>query len=169
MLYEQYLSYALKIAYRYVGSYEHAADAANDAFVRIFRGIKKFEIKDAANVEVMLLGWIRRIVVNVSIDYVKRESLSGSSAGYETLQHASTNYTADETLIYKELIGLIRSLSPAYKVVFNLHVIDGYSHQEIAQMLGISEGTSKSNLSKAKACLKKFLIEDRKGNVLCFT
>ena len=169
--YEKYLSYALKIAYRYVGTYENAADAANDAFVRIFKAIRKFEIQDAANAEKMLLGWMRKIVINVSIDYMKKESLmtAGLSSVNEVLPASQTNYTADNQLMYKELISLIRHLSPAYKVVFNLHVIDGYSHQEIAGMLGISEGTSKSNLSKAKTVLKKFLIEDRKGNALCFT
>jgi RNA polymerase sigma-70 factor (ECF subfamily) len=71
--------------------------------------------------------------------------------------------------MYKDLISLIRKLSPAYRVVFNLHVIDGYSHQEIGRLLDISPGTSKSNLYKAKAFLQKFLIKDRKGNILCFT
>lgn len=168
--YEQYLSYALKIAYRYVGSYENAADAANDAFIRIFKGIKNFKIKDAENAEAMLLGWMRKIVINVSIDYMKKESLmAGLSPMNELWPQTETNLKADSQLMYKELIGLIKSLSPAYRVVFNLHVIDGYPHQEIAQMLGISEGTSKSNLYKAKAFLKKYLVEDRKGNVLCFT
>ena len=72
-------------------------------------------------------------------------------------------------MVYKELIGLVRKLSPAYRVVFNLHVIDGYSHPEIAKMLGISVGTSKSNLAKAKAFLQKHLVKDDNGNVLCFT
>ncbi len=81
--------------------------------------------------------------------------------------HASNG--GDNQLLYKELIELIRKLSPAYRVVFNLHVVDGYSHTEIAHMLGISVGTSKSNLSKAKAFLQKYLVKDTKGNILCFT
>lgn len=171
ILYEQYLGYALKIAFRYVGSYENAANAANDSFIRIFKGMAKFEIKSAEAAEPMLMGWMRKIIINVSIDYMKKESLM---AGYTTLQEnawlqADNSNEGDNQLMYKELVSLIRKLSPAYRVVFNLHVIDGYSHQEIARMLGISPGTSKSNLSKAKAFLQKFLIKDRKGNVLCFT
>ncbi len=81
--------------------------------------------------------------------------------------HRSQN--ADNTLMYKELVLLVKKLSPAYRVVFNMHIIDGFSHQEIAKELGISVGTSKSNLSKAKAQLQKFMVKDYKGNVLCFT
>jgi len=80
-----------------------------------------------------------------------------------------TSNGGENQLMYKELISLIKKLSPAYRVVFNLHVIDGYSHQEIAEMLGISVGTSKSNLAKARAFLQKHLVTDKKGNVLCFT
>jgi len=170
-LYDFYLGYALKIAFRYVGSYEHAANAANDAFIKIFKGIVKFEIRNVDDLEPMLLGWMRRIIINVSIDYVKKESLM---AGHIALNEnawleADTAHNGDNQLMYKELIALVKKLSPAYRVVFNLHVIDGYSHQEIGRMLGISAGTSKSNLSKAKAFLQKFLVKDQKGNILCFT
>lgn len=171
LLYENYLSYALKIAFRYVGSYQNAADAANDAFIRIFKGIAKFEIKNKEDLEPMLMGWMRKIVINVSIDYMKKESLI---SGHKILKEnewlrADNSHDGDNELMYKDLISLIRKLSPAYRVVFNLHVIDGYSHQEIARMLDITPGTSKSNLFKAKAFLQKFLIKDRKGNILCFT
>lgn len=172
IFYDRYLGYALKISFRYAGSYENAANAANDAFIRIFKGFKKIEIRDTENAEAMLMGWIRKIVINVSIDYMRKESLIMERTNmYGNIWPNITDNTnaGDNQLMYKELIELIRKLSPAYRVVFNLHVIDGYSHQEIAAMLGISAGTSKSNLSKAKAFLQKFLIKDNKGNVLCFT
>lgn len=92
-----------------------------------------------------------------------------------TIEHKESHDTksiknsGEESIVYKELIALIRKLSPAYKVVFNLYVIDGYTHQEIADLLGISVGTSKSNLSKARAFLQKYLVNDDKGNILCFT
>lgn len=171
ILYNKYLGYALKISFRYVGSYENAANAANDAFIKIFKGFEKFEIRDTKNIEAMLMGWIRKIVVNVSIDYMRKESLISERASFKKdiwLQSDASN-DGDSQLMYKELIALIKKLSPAYRVVFNLHVIDGYSHQEIAEMLGISVGTSKSNLAKARAFLQKHLVTDTKGNVLCFT
>jgi RNA polymerase sigma-70 factor (ECF subfamily) len=171
ILYNKYLGYALKISFRYVGSYENAANAANDAFIKIFKGFEKFEIRDAKNIEAMLMGWIRKIVVNVSIDYMRKESLISERTTLRndgwSQPNASNN--GDNQLMYKELIALIKKLSPAYRVVFNLHVIDGYSHQEIADMLGISVGTSKSNLAKARAFLQKHLVKDTNGNVLCFT
>ncbi|HEY2726413.1 MAG TPA: RNA polymerase sigma factor, partial [Parafilimonas sp.] len=171
MLYEKYLPYALRISYRYVHSFENAAHAANDAFVKIFKNFKKFEIRDYEHVESMLLGWIRRIVINASIDFMGRENLISTNGAFhnENWEHKGTNNHGENQLVYKELIALIRKLSPAYKVVFNLYVIDGYTHQEIANMLGISVGTSKSNLSKARAFLQKYLVKDDKGNILCFT
>jgi RNA polymerase sigma factor (sigma-70 family) len=171
IFYERYLGYALKIAFRYVGSYENAANAANDAFIKIFKGFKKFEIRDTENVEAMLMGWIRRIVINVSIDYMRKESLIAERNYFRKNEWHSGEATngGDSQLMYKELISLVKKLSPAYRVVFNLHVIDGYSHHEIAEMLGISVGTSKSNLAKARIFLQKHLVTDTKGNVLCFT
>jgi RNA polymerase sigma-70 factor (ECF subfamily) len=171
MLYDRYLPYALRISYRYVHSFENAAHAANDAFVKIFKNFKKFEIRDYEHVESMLLGWIRRIVINASIDFMGRENLvaSNGTALQEHHENTGVNNNGESSIVYKELIALIRKLSPAYKVVFNLYVIDGYTHQEIADMLGISVGTSKSNLSKARAFLQKYLVKDDKGNILCFT
>lgn len=171
MFYEKYLPYALRISYRYVHSFENAALAANDAFVKVFKNFKKFEIRDHEHIESMLLGWVRRIVINASIDYLSRENLvsKNSTSHTENIKQKGANNAGEEQLVYKELIALIRKLSPAYKVVFNLYVIDGYSHQEIADMLGISVGTSKSNLSKARAFLQKYLVKDDKGNILCFT
>jgi len=172
MLYDRYLPYALRISYRYVHSFDNAAHAANDAFVKIFKNFKKFEIRDYDHVETMLLGWIKRIVINASIDFMGRENLVATNNGIahqENKEYISVNNSGEDQLVYKELVALIRKLSPAYKVVFNLYVIDGYTHQEIANMLGISVGTSKSNLSKARAFLQKYLIKDDKGNVLCFT
>lgn len=171
MLYEKYLPYALRISYRYVHSFENAAHACNDAFVKIFKNFKKFEIRDYNHIESMLLGWMRRIVINASIDYMGKENLVLNHTPFynEDQEHKGANNTGENQLVYKELISLIRKLSPAYKVVFNLYVIDGYTHQEIASMLGISVGTSKSNLSKARAFLQKYLIKDGKGNILCYT
>jgi RNA polymerase sigma factor (sigma-70 family) len=169
--YEHYFGISLKTAFRYVYSYEKAIDATNDAFVKIFKNMHKFENRDPANLEKIMMGWVKKIVVNSSIDFIRRESLVPeyvqiSDEIWDNRGHAQAS---DQGIIYKELVLLIRNLSPAYRVVFNMHVIDGFSHQEIAKELGISVGTSKSNLSKAKAHLQKFMVKDYKGNVLCFT
>jgi len=170
-MYDRYLSYVMRISFRYVHSFDNASIAANDAFVRIFKNIKKFEIRDPDNLEKMLMGWIRRLAINASIDYMSRENLVPETTVIpeSVWQVPGGEKSGEEKMMYKELITLVRRLSPAYRVVFNLHVIDGYSHQEIASMLGISVGTSKSNLSKAKIALKKYFIQDKNGNTLCFT
>lgn len=171
ILYDKYLGFALKTAFRYVHSYDNAAHAANDAFVKMFRAFKTYEIRDRNNVEAMLLGWMKRIVINTSIDFMLRESLVPEhiTLPEEASNKKDTATTGEHNMAYKELINLVRKLSPAYRVVFNLHVIDGYTHPEIAKMLGISVGTSKSNLAKAKTFLQKFLVKDENGNILCFT
>jgi len=171
ILYDRYLGFALKTAFRYVHSYDNAAHAANDGFIKMFRAFKTYEIRDKNNVEAMLMGWMKRIVINTSIDFMLRESLVPEHIVLpeEAWSKKDTGATGESNIAYKELIGLIRKLSPAYRVVFNLHVIDGYTHPEIAKMLGISVGTSKSNLAKAKTFLQKFLVKDENGNVLCFT
>src|SRR5215510_9996482 len=84
MLYDRYLPYALRISYRYVHSFENAAHAANDAFVKIFKNFKKFEIRDYDHVETMLLGWIKRIVINASIDFMGRENLMATNGTVRT-------------------------------------------------------------------------------------
>ncbi len=171
LFYDKYLGFALKIAFRYVHSYENAALAANDAFIKMFKGFKNFEIRDPEHIEAMLMAWIRRIVITTSIDYMRRESLVPEHVviSESVWSKPDNQKTGENNLMYKELMSLIKKLSPAYRVVFNLHVIDGYTHQEIAKILGISVGTSKSNLAKAKAFLQKFLVRDKNGNVLCFT
>jgi RNA polymerase sigma-70 factor (ECF subfamily) len=171
MIYDRYLGFALKTAFRYVHSYDNAAHAANDAFIKIFKAFKTFEIRDMNNVEPMLMGWMKRIVINTSIDFMLRESLVPEHITIpdDAWNKKDTGAGGEHNLVYKELISLVRKLSPAYRVVFNLHVIDGYTHPEIAKMLGISVGTSKSNLAKAKSFLQKYLVKDNNGNVLCFT
>ena len=152
-------------------SFENTAHAANDAFVKIFKNIVHFEVRDPNNPEAMLMAWIKRIVINASIDYMSKESLVPRNTELpETIWNkAGTAETGENKLLYKDLIILIRKLSPAYRVVFNLYVIDGYSHPEIAKLLNISTGTSKSNLAKARAFLQKHFIKDNNGNALCFT
>ena len=171
LFYERYLHFVLKIAFRYVHSFENASNACNDAFVKIFKNLKHFEIRDTENFEIMLMGWMKRIVINTSIDYMSRESLTPQNVQIPegVWKKANAAENGENKMLYKELIMLIRKLSPAYRVVFNLYVIEGYTHAEIAKMLGISAGTSKSNLAKAKAFLQKHLIKDHKGNTLCFT
>lgn len=171
VFYETYLGFVLKTVYRYLNNYEAAAEVANDAFVKIFRSFGKFEYSRATDVESLLMAWMRRIAVNTAIDHIRvsqKQSKYQPVAGKEW-NDSKTEIRSDDQLLYKEMIELIRKLSPSYRTVFNMYVIDGYSHHEISKMLGISVGTSKSNLARARAFLQKYLVKDNKDNVLCFT
>jgi RNA polymerase sigma-70 factor (ECF subfamily) len=105
------------------------------------------------------MGWMKRILINTAIDELRRQQAMpeiGELPDY-IWEEMDRSQNADQMILYKELIWEVKRLPPSYRNVFNMFVIDGFSHNEIANVLGISEGTSKSALAKAKAHLKKFL------------
>jgi RNA polymerase sigma-70 factor (ECF subfamily) len=100
-------------------------------------------------------GWIRRIFVNTSIEHFRKKVKLYNVTEVQENTIEDTDLNILDTLAEKDIIILINELSPGYKTVFNMHVIEGYSHKEIADTLGITEGTSKSQLARAKGVLKK--------------
>ncbi len=171
MLYDQYYGLCLKIAFRYVNTYEQAVEVTHDGFLKMFRNFSRFEVRDKDKLEMLLIGWIRRVVINAAIDYMRREMNNQQTYAIpeHIWEHKDDGQSSDNTLLYKELMCLVKDLPPAYRMVFNLHVIEGYSHPEIAKMLGITTGTSKSNLSKARAHLQKALAAENSETILCQT
>lgn len=162
-LYEKFYKFALKIAFRYIDDYNEALTITNDSFIKLFKNLKQFDLTlDNQNLEPRFFGWLKKIVINTSLDYLKKENRQIS---YEDIDNSQiwelteASETADSKLLYKELIGFLKELPPSYNRVFNLYVIDGYSHSEIAELLNISIGTSKSNLFKAKEILQKRVAE----------
>lgn len=151
-LYHKYKGRFFGICRRYTQSKEEAEDIFQDAFVKVFLNLKELRSAD------QLSAWIRRVLVNVCIDYYhKRITYVDISDVPET---ASANWQSDSVISKmnnQELLSLVNELPDGARMVFNLFVIDGYGHQEIAQMLSISEGTSKSQLFFAKKLLKKKL------------
>ena len=168
-LYERYYGYALKIVFRYIYRYEKATDVVNDGFVKIFRSLKKFECEEFENLEKIWMGWLKRIMINTAIDELRKSNMIPEIGALPDhiweLQDRSQG--ADQQLLYKELICQVKKLPPSYRVAFNMYVIDGFSHQEIATRLQISVGTSKSNLAKARMHLKKFLDKDVQEADIC--
>jgi RNA polymerase sigma-70 factor (ECF subfamily) len=162
LLYEQYYAYAFKIVFRYIYRYENAVDIVNDGFVKIFTRFDKFSCEELEDLEKMLMGWIRKIMVNTAIDELRRKNMIPEIGGIpeEVWNVVDVGESAEQQLYYKELIVLVKELPPSYQVAFNMYVIDGFSHQEIADKLKINIGTSKSNLAKARAWLKKKLNTD---------
>lgn len=160
-LYERYYGYALKTVFRYIFNYEKAVDVVNDGFVKLFRHFNQFKANDEESTERMLMGWIRRIMINNAIDEL-RKSHPVTEAGYtseEVWNESNISDDADQLLLYKELMEQVRKLPPMYRTVFNMHVIDGLNHNEISELLGIAVGTSKSNLWKARQLLQTYLKE----------
>jgi RNA polymerase sigma-70 factor (ECF subfamily) len=157
ILYEHYYGHALEIVFRYIFHYDKAVDVVNDGFVKLFQNFQKFESRDETQTEKLLMGWLKRIMVNTAIDELRRQHMMpeiGELPDY-VWQIADSSLAADQRILYKEVIEQVRKLPPSYRAVFNMHVIDGFSHQEIAKRLGISVGACKSNLFKARAHLKK--------------
>ena len=162
ILYERFYGYALKIAFRYIHRYEEAVDITNDGFVKVFRNMERFDYKDKVFPERLLMAWIKRIIINTSIDVLRKNKMEAEIDGIPEYvwEIADDNHQADQSLLFKELIGHIKGLPPVYRVVFNMFVIDDFTHIEIAKSLGISVGSSKSNLSRARVIMQK-IIKDK--------
>lgn len=156
-IYEQFRGYALKIVFRYIYRYEKAVDAMNDGFVKLFNNFDKFKFGSEEDNEKILMGWLKTIMINSAIDHLRRGNMLPEIGGIldGVWEVYDKNDNADQVVLYNELVALIKQLPPAYRIVFNLHVIDGYTHTEIADMLNTTIGTSKSNLSRARDMLQK--------------
>ena len=153
LLYKQFYGYSMSICMRYTRNREDAYEVLNDAFMKVFTRIEQYDFKYAFK------SWLRRILINTSIDCIKKEQKNRNQLGIEDLNLPSHAISQDHKQHHEELLMLVQQLSPAYRSVFNLFVMDGYDHKDIARMLGISVGTSKSNLAKARQRLKELLFK----------
>ena len=157
-LYERYYGYCLKIVFRYIFRYDKATDVVNDGFVKVFGKLHSFHYKETVNPEMMLMGWMRTIMINTAIDRLRKDTfLPEIGILNDGIWIEDRSQSAYQSLLYKELILEIKKLPPGYRAVFNMYVIDGFTHRQIADALKISVGTSKSNLSKARILLQGFL------------
>lgn len=157
IVYEQYRGFALKTAFRYVYKYEKAVDVVNDSFVKMLNRFDAFRFGDERENEKILMGWLKKIVINTAIDQLRKEQMLPEIGGIPETAFAPVDnyYNADKAVLYNDIITMVKQLAPNYRVVFNLYVIDGYSHAEIADLMDTTIGNSKSNLSRARAILQK--------------
>ena len=158
--YKLYYGFSMSVCMRYCDTYDDAMEVVNDGFLKIFKSISSFNPRNN-NYEASLLAWMKSIMVHTAIDhYRKRKHDYLINDIEETHYEMSDNAeSAIDAMTYKEIMAILQKLSPVYRTVFNLYVIDGYKHEEIAEQLNISVGTSKSNLSKARANIQKMLKE----------
>ena len=156
--YERYYGYCLKVVFRYIFRYDKAVDVVNDGFVKVFGKMSTFRCEDTARIEPMMMGWMKTIMINTAIDRLRKDNfLPEIGITNEGIWIEDASQVSDQTLLYKDLIKEVKKLPPTYRVVFNMYVIDGFTHQEIANQLKIAVGTSKSNLSKARGLLQSIL------------
>ncbi|TAE29626.1 MAG: RNA polymerase sigma factor [Cytophagales bacterium] len=153
LLYRQFYGYAMSVCMRYTRSRDEALDVVNDGFLKVFTRLDQYDSTQPFK------GWLRRIMINTALD-LYRASVRHQHEDINEAQAASTDVAdAYSQLAHEELIELIQHLSPAYRLVFNLYVIDGYSHDEIAARLSISVGSSKSNLARARENLRTMILK----------
>ncbi len=156
MLFEQYAGKFMTVCLRYANDAMEAEDMLQEGFIRIFNNIHQFKFEGSFE------GWMRRIVVNVALKHLQKKKLQFSEikenhADIPAIQAYAYNHLGEE-----EILKLINQLPEGYKIVFNLNVIEGYSHEEIAKLLNIQPSTSRSQLVKARKMLQQQILQLQK-------
>jgi RNA polymerase sigma factor (sigma-70 family) len=152
MLYKAFYGFAMGICLRYANSRDEAAEVMNQGFFKVFTHIGSFDTTRPFK------AWLGKIMMNVSIDFYRANLKMAYTDDLETAEHISDNELADRNLNYNDLLAMVQQLPQAYRTAFNLFAIEGYSHEEIGEMLNINPGTSKSNLHKARQKLKQMIL-----------
>lgn len=159
-LFQLYYGKLIVVALRYISDRDTAEEVLQNGFIKIFEKLDGYDFKGSFE------GWTRRIVANTAIDHIRKTKkdplLSGTDTDFvsDTEDPVIEAENLDSLTLKGELaLEAVQKLSPAYRTVFNMFVIENYSHKEIAEKLGITEGTSKSNLAKAKLNLKTILSQ----------
>jgi RNA polymerase sigma-70 factor (ECF subfamily) len=159
-IYKMYFGKMKVVCLRYTKDADHAMDVLQEGFVKVFQNMERYTGSGSFE------GWIRRIMVNLSIDHFRKQKndlvLLSAHQSAEEWGDSAEEDTEEEGFEYdfkpNQILEAMQQLSPAYQTVFNLYVFENYSHQDIADALGISVGTSKSNYAKARKNMKKILI-----------
>ena len=159
-LHQLLYNYVYSICLRYAQTEEDAKEIVNDGFMKIFTKLHLYTRN------LSFKGWVRKIMINTAIDHY-RKNLKHQHVDIEQAEPAAVQAQMLENISSKEILSLMKHLPPAYQMVFNLYVVEGFNHQEIAKKLNISVGTSKSNLSRArekmKALIRKYFQEEYKA------
>lgn len=157
-LYNRFSAKMYAVCLRYASNAEEAQDILQDGFIKVFKKLDSFRGDGSFE------GWVRRIFVNTAIEYFRRKKYVQPVTEKEENTIEGKYVSVLDELAEKDILELVTQLSPGYRTVFNMYVVEGYSHKEIGDMLGISEGTSKSQLSRAKTILQELVrkhIEDK--------
>lgn len=153
LLYKHFASKMLVVCARYAKDNFEAEDILQVAFVKVFEKLKDY--KNEGSFE----GWVRRIMVNTSIEFYRKNAGMFPVVDIEYAPETPVQENQMARMNMNDLLKVIRQLSPGYRLVFNMYAIEGFSHKEIAKELGISEGTSKSQLARARAILQDNILK----------
>lgn len=153
LLFDRFSGKMMGVCLRYFSSSEEAEDALQMGFIKVFDKLDKFDNRGS------LEGWVRRIMVNTALDAIRKNKKFEDNISIDKVDYQMKSSIEDgvDILSAKDLLGLIQSIPLGYRTVFNMFALEGYSHQEIAKELNISEGTSKSQYARARAYIKNKL------------
>ena len=155
-LYQQFAPKMYSVCIRYSNTLEDAQDLLQEGFIKVFNYIGKYRKEGSFE------GWIRRIFVNTAIEYYRKSSNLYSIVELKpSIRMENLDESAISQISSAELLQMVQKLSTGYRTIFNLYAIEGYTHKEIGDLLGISEGTSKSQLARARILLQKMLIANQ--------
>jgi RNA polymerase sigma-70 factor (ECF subfamily) len=150
-LYEEFYRSMMAVCQRYANDENEALDILHEGFIKVFRHIAKYQPGTS------LASWIRRIMINTAIDHYRKMTRRRTENLDTAYSVKSMDPDVVSSLSAKEIMESLQMLTPAYRSVFNLYVIEGYPHKEVAKILNITESTSRSNLVKARSKLQKIL------------
>ena len=158
-LYDHFAETMLGICYRYTKSMDDAEDVLQDGFVKVFRNLGQYKYEGE------LGGWIRRIMVTTALNFLKKNSRYNQEFSFDNENlHPVADDNPEVKMTGKELADLLRQLPIGYQTIFNLHAVEGFSHVEIGKMLGINEGTSRSQYARARALLISWIKKNDQVN-----
>jgi RNA polymerase sigma factor (sigma-70 family) len=152
LLYKAFYGFSMGICLRYAGNRDEAAEVMNQGFFKVFTHIESFDISRPFK------AWLGKIMMNASIDFYRANLKMAYTDDLDSAEHITDGELVDKNLHYEDLLKMVQQLPQAYRTVFNLFAIEGYSHEEIGAMLHINAGTSKSNLHKARQKLKQMIF-----------
>jgi RNA polymerase sigma-70 factor (ECF subfamily) len=163
LLYQRFSPKMYAVCLRYASNGDDAQDLLQEGFIKVYRNLAKFRKEGSFE------GWMRRVFVNTAIEHYRKKVNLNSIGDREEQTIADSGLNVLDQLGEQDIIQLVQELAPGYRSVFNMYVIEGYSHKEIGEIMGISEGTSKSQLARAKAILQKkveeFLDSNRRSSL----
>lgn len=152
-MYAKYSPKMFAVCLRYGKDYHSAEDILQEGFIKAFKNLEKFRFEGSFE------GWLRRIFVNTAIEHFRKHTTMYPIMDYVTAGNDTMNDMTVNKMAAEDIMKLVNKLSPGYKAVFNLYVVEGYPHKDIAEMLGISIGTSKSQLARARYLLQKMVTD----------